>query len=326
MMMMKIERRAALGGLIAMGLGGRAQAAAWPTEAISWIVPLAAGGVNDAFARPIAAQVGPALGQTVIVDNKSGAGGTLGAAVAARAAPDGYTMLVGNTAHTYAPLIYPKAGFDLLRDFAPISAFARVQQALVVNPAVLDVATLDQFIALARKKPASIDVGSAGMGTINHLAIELLEDKAKIELSHAPYRGGGPALQDLLAGNIGAIFNPIANLIDWVQKGKLRVLGIAGRRREPLLPDVPTMDEEGLKDFRAVAWIGLFAPKRTPAAILDRMHGAMQAAIVADPIRRAWAEQGAKVEPESREDFARFVGQEVERWTRIARATEIDMD
>jgi tripartite-type tricarboxylate transporter receptor subunit TctC len=323
---MQLRRRAAIGGMLAMGGGGRVQAQAWPADTITWIVPFAAGGVNDAFARPVAAQVGAVLGKSVIVDNRSGAGGTLGAAIAARSDPDGYTMLVGNTSHTYAPLVYPKAGFDLLRDFEPISAFGRVQQALVINPTVLDVSTVQQFIEVARRKPASVDVGSAGMGTINHLAIELMEDRAKIELNHVSYRGGAPAIQDLLSGHIPAIFNPVANLIEYVRMGKLRVLGVAGRRREPLLPDVPTMDEAGLKDFRAVAWVGLFAPKRTPAAILDRMHEVVQSTLAGDQIKSLWAEQGAKVEPESREDFARFVGQEVERWKRIARAAEIDMD
>jgi tripartite-type tricarboxylate transporter receptor subunit TctC len=323
---MQLKRRAALGGLMAAGVGRVAKANAWPSDAITWIVPFAAGGVNDAFARPIAAQVGPALGQPVIVDNRSGAGGTLGAALAARAPADGYTMLVANTAHTYAPLIYPQAGFDLVRDFAPISAFARVQQALVINPAVLDVATVQQFIEIARQKPGSIDIGSSGVGTVNHLAISLLEDRADITLTHMPYRGSGPAIQDLLGGHIAAIFNPVANLIDHVRNGKLRVLGIAGRRREAMLPDVPTMHEAGLTDFRAVAWVGLFAGRRTPPEILERMHAAVQDALASDAIKQAWDDQGAKVELESRADFVRFVGQDVERWKRIARAAEIDMD
>jgi len=323
---MQLKRRAALGGLMAAGVGRVAKANAWPSDAITWIVPFAAGGVNDAFARPIAAQVGPALGQPVIVDNRSGAGGTLGAALAARAPADGYTMLVANTAHTYAPLIYPQAGFDLVRDFAPISAFARVQQALVINPAVLDVATVQQFIEIARQKPGSIDIGSSGVGTVNHLAISLLEDRADITLTHMPYRGSGPAIQDLLGGHIAAIFNPVANLIDHVRNGKLRVLGIAGRRREAMLPDVPTMHEAGLTDFRAVAWVGLFAGRRTPVEILERMHAAVQDALASDAIKQAWDDQGAKVELESRAAFVRFVGQDVERWKRIARAAEIDMD
>jgi tripartite-type tricarboxylate transporter receptor subunit TctC len=323
---MQLGRRAALGGLMATAPGSGARAQAWPSDAMTWIVPSAPGGVNDTFARPVAAHVAATLGQPVVIENKSGAGGTIGAAIAARAPGDGYTMLIANTAHTYAPLIYPQAGFELLRDFAPISAFARVQNALVVNPAVLDVATLQQFIELAKRKPGSIDVGSPGVGSVNHLAIELLEDRAGIQLNHMPYRGSGPAIQDLVGGQIAAIFNPVANLMGYLRSGKLRVLGIAGRRREAMLPDVPTLDEAGLKDFRAVAWTGLFAPKKTPDAVLDRMHGAVQAALVREVTRAVWADQGAKVEPESRAEFASFVGREVERWKVIARAAEIEVE
>jgi tripartite-type tricarboxylate transporter receptor subunit TctC len=323
---MYLGRRAALGGLAMAGLAAAARAQAWPAKAVTWVVPFSAGGVNDVFARPIAAHVVGALGQSMVVDNRSGAGGTIGAALAARAPADGYTLLVGNTAHTYAPLIYPQAGFDLLRDFAPVAAFARVNQALVVNPAVLPVASLQEFIELARRKPDSIDIASAGLGTVPHLAIELLEARVGIRLNHTPYRGSGPALMDLLSGTVGAIFNPVANLVEYVRAGKLRVLAVAGRRREPLLPDVPTMDEAGLADFRAIAWVGLFAPRLTPAPVLDRLHGAVQAALDAGDIKRIWADQGARVELESRDDFAGFVGREVERWSRITKATEIDMD
>lgn len=324
---MRLGRRAALGGLLATtGLGGMARADAWPSEPVTWIVPFAAGGVNDAFARPLAARVGAELGRPVMIDNRSGAGGTLGAALVARAPADGYTMLVANTSHTYAPSIYPNAGFDLLRDFAPISAFGRVQQALVINPAVVPAETLQQFIEYARKNPDSIDIASSGIGTVNHLAISLLEARADIRLNHTPYRGSAPAIQDMLAGHIGAIFNPVANLLDYVRDGKLRVLGIAGRRREPALPDVPTIAEAGITDFRAVAWVGLFAGKRTPSAILDRMHGAVQTALASEEVKQLWAAQGARVEAESRDDFTRFVVQDVERWRRLAKAAEIDMD
>jgi tripartite-type tricarboxylate transporter receptor subunit TctC len=323
---MNLGRRAALGGLLATGGAGTARADAWPEKTVTWIVPFAAGGVNDAFARPVAAHVGASFGQTMVVDNRSGAGGTLGAAIVARVPADGYTLLVANTSHTYAPVIYPTAGFDILRDFAPVSAFARVQYALIVNPAVLPVVNLQQFIERVRQKPGSIDVASGGLGTVSHLAIELLEARTNIQLNHMPYRGGGPALQDLLAGHVAAQFSAVANLQDYIRSGRLRVLAVAGRRREPGLPDVPTMQEAGIADFRAAAWFGLFAPKRTPAAILDRLHGAVQATLGADDVRRAWAEQGAKVEPESRAEFARFVGREVERWSKIAKATEIDMD
>ncbi|MFO1160344.1 MAG: tripartite tricarboxylate transporter substrate binding protein [Reyranellaceae bacterium] len=315
-----------LAGAAASAFGKRAMADAWPAEPIAWIVPLAAGGINDAFARPVAAHVSKALGKPVIVDNRSGAGGTVGAALVARAPADGYTMLIGNPAHTYAPLIYPSSGFDLMRDFAPISALARVPQALIVNSAVLDVSSLQQFIDAARARPNTIDVGSSGIGTVNHLGIELLESRAGIQLNHVPYRGSAPAIQDLLSGNVAAIFNPVANLMSYLRNGKLRVLAIAGRRREPVLPEVPTFQEAGLADFRVVLWVGLFAPVQTPASILDRMHSVVQAALASDEVKQAWAEQGARVEPESRAEFGRFVEQEGERWRRITRAVEIVMD
>lgn len=321
-----LGRRAALGGLGALSATSFAGADTWPTQPITWIVPFAAGGVNDGFARPVAAHVSATLDQSVVVDNRSGAGGTLGAAIVSRARADGYTMLIGNTAHTYASLIYPASGFDLRHDLEPISAFARVPQALVINPAVLDVTTLEQFIDVVGRQPNSINIGSSGIGTVNHLAIELLEDRANIQLNHIPYRGSAPAIQDLLSGQVAGIFNPVANLMSHVRSGTLRVLGIAARRRESILPDVPTMDEAGLTDFRAIAWTGLFARKGTPTSILDRIHAAVDAALLSDGIRQSWEEQGAKVEPESRADFSLFVDQEIVRWRRIARAVAIEMD
>ena len=265
------------------------------------------------------------LGQTIVIDNRSGAGGTVGAAVAAHAAPDGYTMLVGYTGFTYAPLIYPKAGFDLARDFAPISAIDRVQEVLAINPRASMSLTLQQFLDVARRKPGFIDIASGGVGTVPHLAIELLETRANVKLHHVPYRGGAPALQDLLAGQVAAMFGSAGLLAGYVKAGKLRALGVAGRRREPLLPDVPTMQEAGLADFRAVSWDGLFAPKQTPAPILDRMHAAVQAALEAPELKKLWAEQGGRVDIESRADFARFVGEEIQRWSAVVKAADIHM-
>jgi tripartite-type tricarboxylate transporter receptor subunit TctC len=322
---MVLGRRAALGGAMAMAAEA-VRAEAWPEKPVTWIVPFAAGGLLDVFARPMAAHVGAALGQSMLVDNRSGAGGTLGAAIAARAPADGYTLLIGNTGHAYAPLIYPKAGFDILRDFAPVSAFARVQQALVINPAVLPVADLRQFIDLARKRPGTIDIASAGLGTVSHVAIELFEARMNVSLHHVPYRGSGPATQDLLAGHVAAQFSSVAHLMDHVRSGRLRVLAFAGRRREPMLQDVPTMQEAGVPDFRATTWVGLFAPKQTPTEILERLHGAVQAALGAEDVKHVWASQGARVELESRAEFTAFVEREVTRWAPIVKATEIDMD
>ncbi|KAF0104199.1 MAG: tctC [Rhodospirillaceae bacterium] len=323
-----IARRSLLGGLMAAGAGPMvpARASDWPTRTVSWIVPFPAGGGSDMFSRPIAARVAEAIGESVVIDNRSGAGGTVGTAVAARAAPDGYTMLVGDTGLVYAPTIYPRAGFDFLRDFAPIAAFGRVPYALVINPARIDAANLEAFIEMARKKPGSIDIGSAGLGTVTHLAIGLFEGRADVKLTHIPYRGGAPMLQDLLAGQIAAAFVLVSAVAGAVRSGKLRALAVINRRRDTQLPDVPTAHEAGLADFRMTTWFGLFAPIRTPDVVLDRVHAAVQRALGSDEVKRLWAQHGAKVELESRADFANFIGREVERWTRIAKAANVQME
>ena len=264
--------------------------------------------------------------QSIVIDNRSGAGGTVGTAVAARAPADGYTLLLGDTSLTYAPDIYPDAGFDFGRDFAPISAVARVPYVLVVNPAKLDVATLAAFIAAAKKAPGGIDVGSAGLGTVTHLAIGLFEERTGMKLNHVPYRGGAPMLQDLLAGQVAAAF-VVAGAV-----APLRQDGQAARARcrqpPPRAAAARRADHGrgGPADFRATIWFGLFAPKKTPDAILDRLHAATQAALEEEKIKAMWIEQGARVEPESRADFARFVAAESERWSRIAKAANIKME
>ena len=260
-----IPRRAALGGLLASGLAAPLQAADWrPARPMNWVVPFPPGGSNDTFARPVAAYVGRRFSHPIVVENRAGAGGTLGGSIVARARPDGCTLLVGNTSLTFAPVVYAEQGFDLLRDFAPICAIAGVPVGLVVNPAKLDVKDLAGFLAAARKSPEAINVGSSGLGTMAHLAIELLQRRAGIRLTHVPYRGGGPALQDLLSGQLDATFQPFSTVSSYVQTGRLRALAIATRQREPLLPNVPTFAEAGVPDFNVSTWYGLFAPKATP--------------------------------------------------------------
>jgi tripartite-type tricarboxylate transporter receptor subunit TctC len=316
-------RRAILGGIASITAGGAAQARDWPEKTTTWVLPFPAGGPSDGFARLTAELVGTELGETVVIDNRSGAGGSVGAAVVAHAKPDGYTMLVGFTGHTYASLIYANPGFDLARDFEPISAIDRVQSVLLVNPARLDVSTLPQFLEAARARPDSIDMASGGLGTVPHLAIELLQTRADVKLHHIPYRGGAPALQDLLAGQVTAMFATAGLAAGYVRAGQLRALAVAGRRREPLLPDVPTFDEAGLADFRATSWDGLFAPRGTPEPVLDRMHAAVQKALGSEPVKRQWAERGARVELETRAEFAAFVAQDAARWSAVIKAAGI---
>jgi tripartite-type tricarboxylate transporter receptor subunit TctC len=325
--MAEMTRRGLLAGSgLALGSAPQARAAGWPDQALNWVVPYPPGGSTDTFARPIAEYVTRRLGETVVIDNRGGAGGTIGAAIAARARPDGYTWLVGSTGHVYAPLVYSKAGFEMGRDFAPVSALARVPAVLVINPARLDIGSLAEFIEIARKKPGEISIASGGLGTINHLAIILLESRARIHLNHVPYRGAGPALQDLLAGQVDALFAAMSVIVAYANDDKLRVLGIAGRRGEPLLPGVPTMSDAGLPDFRVGSWDALFAPKGTPAPILDRMHDVVQEALADPKVKRVWEEQGAKVEFESRADFTRFVEREIARWSRIATAAHLRVE
>lgn len=324
---MTVSRRSALAGLLAAGSVAPARAADWrPSRTMNWIVPYPPGGSNDTFARPIAAHVGEQFGQAVVVDNRGGAGGTLGGMIVARARPDGCTLLVANTAQTFAPVVYAEQGFDLLRDFAPISAIAKVPVSLVVNPAKLDVKDLAAFLAAARQAPDTINIGSSGLGTMPHLAIELLQRRTGIRLMHVPYRGGGPALQDLLAGQLDATFQPLSTVASYVQSGKLRALAVATAKRESVLPDVPTFAEAGVKDFEVSTWYGLFAPMKTPAVALDALHAAVQAALAEPDIKLVWQEQGASIDLESRQAFGDFVKAEVERWSAIARTTGLPME
>lgn len=326
-----IPRRAALGGLLAAGATASAtgplHAADWqPPRPMNWIVPFPPGGSNDTFARPVAAYVGQRFNHPIVVENRGGAGGTLGGSVVSRARPDGCTLLVGNTSLTFAPVVYAESGFDLLRDFTPVSAIAGVPVGLVINPTKLDVKDLAGFLAAARKSPEVINVGSSGLGTMAHLAIELLQRRTGIRLTHVPYRGGGPALQDLLSGQLDATFQPFSTVSPYVQSGRLRALAIATRQREPLLPNVPTFAEAGVPDFNVSTWYGLFAPKATPDQPLDALHAAVQAALGEGDVKRIWQEQGARVDLESRKAFAEFVAREVERWTAVAKTTGLPME
>ena len=207
-----------------------------------------------------------------MVENRGGAGGTIGGMTAARSKPDGCTLLVVNPSLTFAPIVYAESGFDLMRDFAPVSGLAQVPVALVVNPAKIDAKDLAGFLAMARKQPGAINIGSSGLGTIPHLAIVLLQQRTGIQLTHVPYRGGGPALQDMMAGQIDATFAPLSTVASYVQSGRLRALAVAAPKREPVLPDVPTFAQAGVADFTVSTWYGLFAPKATPAA--DPRHAA----------------------------------------------------
>lgn len=328
---MTIFRRTALAGVLASGmtgLGARGlvRAADFPSRQMNWIVPFPPGGSNDIFTRPVAAFVGERLGQPVVVENRGGAGGTIGGITAARSQPDGCTLLVVNPSLTFASIVYVESGFDLMRDFAAVSGMAQVSVALVVNPSKVGAKDLAGFLALARKSPGAINIGSSGLGTIPHLAVVLLQQRTGVQLTHVPYRGGGPALQDMMAGQIDATFAPLSTVASYVQSGRLRALAVAAPRRESILPDVPTFAQAGLPDFTVSTWYGLFAPKATPTAILDTLHSAVQAALTDPGVKHIWVEQGAEPDLQSRAAFTDFVSHEVERWSRIAKSVGLPME
>ena len=323
---MTLFRRTALAGALASGMTGLARAADFPSRPMNWIVPFPPGGSNDIFARPIAAFVGQRLGEPVVVENRGGAGGTIGGMIAARSKADGCTLLVVNPSLTFASIVYAESGFDLMRDFAPVSGLAQVPVALVVNPVKVDAKDLAAFLALARKQPGAINIGSSGLGTIPHLANVLLQQRTGIQLTHVPYRGGGPALQDLVSGQIDATFAPLSTVASYVQSGRLRALAVAAPKREPILPNVPTFAQAGVADFAVSTWYGLFAPKATPPAILDTLHGVIQAALADPGVKHIWTEQGAEPDLQSRQAFTDFVIHEVERWSKIAKTVGLPME
>jgi tripartite-type tricarboxylate transporter receptor subunit TctC len=228
----------------------------------------------------------------------------------------------------YASAIYPRgsAGFDFKGDLAPVSAFAREPLALVINPLAVKAADLRQFMTVVRTGQIGMRVASEGMGTVSHLAIELFEERTGLKLTHVPSQGAVAALSALRAGSVNAAFLPVHIVSEGVEQAKLRVLAIAGRRRDVNLPDVPTFEEAGLSDFRVTQWFGLFAPRGTSEAILAAMHGAVQKALDSTQIETQWAKQGARVELESRAEFAQFVEQEANRWTKVVTDVKLTLD
>ena len=261
--------QAAAAGAAGLALPAWAQSA-WPAKPVTLVVPFPAGGGTDAFARPLSAQFARLTEKQLIIDNKGGAGGTLGAGVAAKAAPDGYTLFMGAVHHTIAPSMYAKLDYDLERDFAPLIMVASVPQVLVVNPKKVPAANYAEFLAFVRKNPGKLNYGSAGGGTSHHLAGELFKLQTNTFITHIPYRGAGPALQDLIAGNVDMMFDGLGSSAAHIKGGRIKALMVSGTKRNPAFPDVPCSTELGLPDYTVSTWYGIWAPKGTPADIQGR--------------------------------------------------------
>jgi tripartite-type tricarboxylate transporter receptor subunit TctC len=310
---------------IAMPLSAIAQALNWPTKPIKWINPFPAGGGTDVFARPMAAKVGAALGQSVYIENLGGAAGTLGAGVAAKAAPDGYTFFVGAIHHTIAESLYTKRGYKLEQDFAPITVLAYVPNVLVVHPK-LGIKTVADFVKYAKANPGKLNFGSAGSGASHHLAGEMFKRMAGIDMVHVPYKGIGPMMQDLLGGQVEVCFDSLSSSAPQIKAGKLIALAITSPTRSPAFPDLPTMAEAGYKGFEVTTWYALWGIKGTPQPILDKMH-AEAVKVLNDPeIKKIWETQGATIGGQSEKEFAAFVSSEVQKWAKVVKDGNITID
>ena len=294
---------------------GSLRAQSWPQKPIMFVVPFAPGGGTDAFARPLAAQLDTQLGQRVLIENKAGAGGTLGASYASKQAADGHTFLIGAAHHTIAPSIYPKLDYDIENDFIPVVMLARPPHVVAVHPGKIQAKTLAEFITHTRNNPT--DYASAGAGTTHHLAGEFFNIQAKTKLNHVPYRGAGPAMQDLLAGHVPVMFDGLGTSAPQIAGGTLRGLAIAAPKRVVALPDVPTSAEAGLPGYEVSTWYGIFARKGTPQEAIDRMTKEVKVAMHLPAMKAAWEKNGSDVPDVSGAEFSKLVASEVVRWRKV---------
>ena len=309
----------------ALGVGA-VRAQSWPTKPVMLVVPFPAGGGTDAFARPLTASLTRSLGRQVIIDNKGGAGGTVGASIAARAAPDGYTFFMGAVHHTIAPSMYPKLDYQLESDFIPVGLVSSVPQVIVVHPQRVPVGSLKEFLELVRKNPGKYNYGSAGNGTSHHLAGELFKLQTKTFITHIPYRGAGPALQDLIAGQVDIMFDGMGSSASHIKGGRIKAFAVAAERRAPGFNDLPTCVEAGGPDYRVSTWYGIWAPKATPKEAVDRMQAEMKKAFAADDIKSTWNGMGAEIPNLYGDDFGKFVGNEIKRWAEVVKASGAKLD
>ncbi|MBY0466829.1 MAG: tripartite tricarboxylate transporter substrate binding protein [Burkholderiales bacterium] len=300
--------------------------ATWPAKPVTMVVPFPAGGGTDAFARPLSAQFSRLTGKTLVIDNKGGAGGTLGAGVAAKAVPDGYTLFMGAVHHTIAPAMYPKLDYDLERDLVPLIQVASVPQVLVINPRNLPVADFKAFMAHVRKYPGKLNYGSAGGGTSHHLAGELFKLQTQAFITHIPYRGAGPALQDLIAGNVDMMFDGLGSSAAHIKGGRIKALMVSGPKRSPAFPDVPCSAELGLPDYNVTTWYGVWAPRGTPVDAQTRAVEEIRKACQTDEARAVWASQGAEFPNLTGPQFAAFIRAELAKWAHVVSGSGAKLD
>ena len=291
----------------------------YPARPLRLIVPTAPGGGTDFTGRLVAAKLSETMGQQVVVENRGGGGGSVGADNAAKATADGYTLLLGSIAtHAVNPALYKKLPYDHLKDFASVSLIGTVPNALVVHPS-LPVKSMQEFITYAKANPGKINYGSSGVGSPPHLSMELLRSMTGINLVHVPYKGAGPALADLLGGQVQAMCTSIAGLINFVKSGRVRALGVTTAKRNPQLPDVPTIVESGVPGYEVTIWYAVFAPVATPKAIVDKLNAEMVKALNSSEMKERMALQGMDPAPSTPAELTAFVKVETAKWAKAAK-------
>ncbi|MBS0338183.1 MAG: tripartite tricarboxylate transporter substrate binding protein [Proteobacteria bacterium] len=312
-------------GLCMAAAGTLAHAQAWPSKPITIVNPFAPGGGVDAFARPLALKYSTALGQQVIVENVAGAGGTVGAANAARRPGDGYTFFMGAVHHAIAESLYAKLPYNIEKDFLPVTVVAYVPNVVVVN-ARLPFKSMKEFIDYARANPNKLNFGSAGNGTSHHLAVELFKTITGTKLTHVPYKGAGPMMQDLIAGQVDFAFDGMGTAATQIRAGKLRPLAVTTTKRAPLIPDVPTLQEAGIPGYDVTTWYALWAVKGTPKEIVDRIYAETVKALALPDIKEYWVQQGAEAGGQPPEQFGKYLNSEIAKWAKVVKDSGAKID
>ena len=320
--MYRIARASLVAALFALPALSVVAADKWPDKPVRLVVPFSPGGGTDLLARAVSDNLTEILGASVIIENRAGAGSTIGTALVARAAPDGYTYLFTSASYTFAPNFYRDLPYDPIKDFKPITMFGSLPNILVVHPS-MPVKTVKQLIALARKRPGEILYGSAGRGSNVHLTTELFLYMAKIKMTQVPYKGMGPAQIGLMSGEVQILMPAFQSIFPFVKSGQVRALAVTTKQRSPLLPDLPTIDESGVPGYDKSAWFGLFAPAAVPEPIISRMYQAV-AKVLKDPrIVKRLAAEGAVARGQPPAEFTAFVHDELASWAKLIREMKL---
>ena len=304
-----------------LALAGGAAAQDYPTKPVRLIIPFPPGGSNDVVGRMIATQLGERLGKQVVVDNRGGAGGVIGTEVAAGAAPDGYTILVVSLAYTVNPWLY-KLKYDPLKSFVPVAMLASGANVLTVHPSV-PVNSLEQLIALAKQKPGELNYASAGAGSFQHLGSELFKLMAGVDIVHVPFKGGGPAMIDVVGGHSQVLVSSLVQTGAHIRSGKLKALGVGSAKRSALFPDIPTIAEAGVPGYEMANWWGIVAPTGTPQPIVDKLAKEIGVVLSAPETQKHFAAEGAEVVQKTPAEFAAFIEAELAKWQRVVRDAKI---